>query len=90
MNKFFLKIFILKIKERFFFYYRNYIRDFCKDINVSKDFLSCYKMSEMFYINIDSRITYSYLDKFVSQERIFMFYELMFVGKYGKESIQIL
>lgn len=47
-------------------------------------------MSEMFYINIDSRITYSYLDKFISQEGIFMFYELMFVGKYGKESIQIL
>lgn len=47
-------------------------------------------MSEMFYINIDSRITYSYLDKFVSQEGIFMFYELMFVGKYDKESIQIL
>lgn len=37
----------------------------------------------MFYIN-------GYLDKFISQENIFMFYELTFVGKYCKESIQIL
>lgn len=41
----------------------------------------------MFYVNIDSKIIYL---EIISQKEIFMFHELMFVGKYNKENIQIL